>query len=382
MSRIPRNAEYTKEYNRKLVLRLLRGAPHSRADLARAIGLTREGISLIVDELLAEDVLRELPPVAGGRGRAPLPLELRPDAYCAVGVYLNRDGCQVGLTDIGGTVLDSRTLALDAKVTQEGKTDALAETVREVLAACSVPPERIIGIGVSTPGPINVEAGRILKPPKFDLWHKFDLGPMLSKRIGLPVYLENNACALALFHRDWAGAVPLEDFLLLLVDSGVGSGVISRGQLLQSARGFTSELGHTTISFEGRACPCGNRGCLEVYAAVPHLLSEFGNQWTSWQELTEAAPHSTEAMAALAREADYLSAGIVNLTNLVNIRTVVLAGSILHGYELLVKLLAERLAGRSLSPDGGELSFLPACAEPGTNIRAAANIAFSRFLSV
>lgn len=382
MSRIPRNAEYTKEYNRKLVLRLLRGAPRSRADLARAIGLSREGVSLIVDELLAAEVLRELPPVEGGRGRAPLPLELRPDAYCAMGVYLNRDGCHVGLTDIGGTVLDSRTLALDVKVSQEETVATLAGTVLEVLATCLVPLERVIGVGVSTPGPIDVEAGRILNPPKFDLWHEMNLGSMLGERLGLPVYLENNACALALFHRDWAGAVPLEDFLLLLVDSGIGSGVISRGQLLQSAGGFTSELGHTTISFEGRACPCGNRGCLEMYAAVPNLLAEFGNRWPSWQALAEAAPRSAEAMAALTREADYLATGLVNLTNIINIRTVVLAGSVLYGYDLLVPLLTERLAGRSLSPGGRALRFLPACAQQGTDIRAAGNIAFNRFLSV
>lgn len=73
MAYTPRNAEYTKEFNRKLFIRLLRQQPLSRAEIARRTGLTRAAASLIVDDLLSEHILRELSPTISGRGRAPTP---------------------------------------------------------------------------------------------------------------------------------------------------------------------------------------------------------------------------------------------------------------------------------------------------------------------
>ena len=103
MKTATRNADYTKEYNRKLVLRMLLRERLSRAELARKTGLTRAAMSVIVDDLLAQGMLTEMP-VEGsaGKGRAPNPLALREDARLAVGVYLCRDSCQVGLVNLAG----------------------------------------------------------------------------------------------------------------------------------------------------------------------------------------------------------------------------------------------------------------------------------------
>ena len=79
MTQKPRNADYTREYNRKAVLRILRRQAMSRAELARATGLTRAAASLIVEELLNAGVVTELAPQSAGRGRSATPLALRPD---------------------------------------------------------------------------------------------------------------------------------------------------------------------------------------------------------------------------------------------------------------------------------------------------------------
>lgn len=102
MTQKPRNADYTREYNRKAVLRILRRQAMSRAELARATGLTRAAASLIVEELLNAGVVTELAPQSAGRGRSATPLALRPDSYYALAVDLARKGCTVGLCDIGG----------------------------------------------------------------------------------------------------------------------------------------------------------------------------------------------------------------------------------------------------------------------------------------
>ena len=195
MTQKPRNADYTKEYNRKAVLRILRRQAMSRAELARATGLTRAAASLIVEELLNAGVVTELAPQSAGRGRSATPLALRPDSYYALAVDLARKGCTVGLCDIGGNLLQCRELPEQGDMVAAiiGALASLLETVDK---------SKVLGIGISAPGPLDSESGRILNPPRFERWHGVDIGKRLSSALGLPAYLEHDVCAMALHQRN------------------------------------------------------------------------------------------------------------------------------------------------------------------------------------
>ena len=251
MAKNTRNAEYTKEYNRRMFLRILRTTPMSRADIARRMGLTRAATSLIADELMSEGLIEETTASATSRGRTPVPLTLRHDAGYAVGVYLNRDGCTAGVVDMCGTVLAKERLLLEGTGNWE-KLEILANAIDAMQRRLKIPQEKMVGIGVSAPGPLDGEGGRILNPPRFDMWHYAELGSILRQRLGLSVYLENNASCLARYNQGKPEACGSENFLLLLVDSGVGSGVVTHGKILKGAGYFTSELGHTSIDYKGR----------------------------------------------------------------------------------------------------------------------------------
>ena len=99
------NAEYTKRYNRNLVMRLLISQPLSRAELARQTGLTRQTLTNIADEMLSENLIVEEESAENKKGRVPLLLNLKSDAFYAIGVYLSRIGCQVGLVNIKGQII-------------------------------------------------------------------------------------------------------------------------------------------------------------------------------------------------------------------------------------------------------------------------------------
>ena len=150
MTQKPRNADYTREYNRKAVLRILRRQAMSRAELARATGLTRAAASLIVEELLNAGVVTELAPQSAGRGRSATPLALLEDSYYALAVDLARKGCTVGLCDIGGNLLQCRELP-----EQSDMTDAIAGALASLLE--SVDRRKVLGIGISAPGPLDCE---------------------------------------------------------------------------------------------------------------------------------------------------------------------------------------------------------------------------------
>lgn len=378
MAKSARNAEYTKEYNRKMFLRLLRRESLSRAEIARRLGLTRAASSLIADELLHEGIIRETIATSKQLGRTPVPLTLCPDSAYAIGVYLNRDGCTAALVNVCGEVLEKERLRIGEGEGEE-KLSPLVDSVNKMLANACLPIEALIGVGISAPGPLDGESGRILNPPRFDLWHQTDIGPMLSTELGLPVYLENNATCLARYNLGKPETEGSENFLLLLVDSGIGSGVISGGKVLKGAGYFTSELGHISINYKGKRCACGNVGCLEAYASMPNILS--GSSFSDWNQVI-AQHESKEAAALIQKEAEYLSAGIVSMINLVSIDTVLLAGDILKGVEYFAPILEETVNKRILRRDFLPVRVMPSCSGPDAQVKSAADVAFDRFLMV
>ncbi len=380
MKKNTRNAEYTKEYNRKSLLRYLRNENLSRAELSRRMGLSRAAISIIAEELLNEGMVAETAAVESRVGRTPVPLMLLPEAGYAIGVFLNRTDTLAGLVDICGTVLEQTKIPPEML---EGKDrmEILSGIIMDLIRRSGVDRERIVGIGISAPGPLDGEKGIILNPPHFEQWYRSPIGPELQKRTGYPVYLENDASCLARYNLGKPEARGSEDYLLLMVEKGVGSGVISRGHVLKGAGYFTSELGHTSIDYQGRLCSCGNRGCLEMYASLENLLA--GSPFRDWRELIDSLETSPEARELLEQEAEYLSTGISNFISVVPVDTVLLAGEILYGVKKLIPVLEEKTKRRVFrESDSLNLRFLPSRMGENARLLAAADVAFGRYLMV
>lgn len=365
-----RNADYTREYNRKTFLGILRKKPMSRAELARTTGLTRAATSLIVEDMVYQGLLAELPPQSVGRGRSAIPLAVKKDCYYALGVDLARKGCSVGLCDFGGSLLEGVTIG--------GPNTPLGEIVSALERIMkTVDPGKLLGVGVSAPGPLDQEQGKLLNPPRFDRWHGVCISRLLSEALGIPAYLEHDACALAQ-HQLQTGQS--QNFMLLFVESGIGAAIMSDGQLLGNSRFFTGELGHTTIRFDGRQCECGNRGCLETYAGIPRLLE--GTSFSSWQELVDRQEHDPEARRLLEQEATYLSAGMINLLNLIPVDTIYLSGEISYRPEKLAQLMLREIQTKALNRSKTDIHIYPSNPHPHVGIMAAAEVVFSRFLRV
>lgn len=370
MSNIVRNADYTREYNRKNVLRQLRKSPMSRAALARSTGLSRANITLIVEEMLEHGYLRELPPQPGGRGRNATPLALRPGAMYALGVQISRAGCSVGLVDLAGAMVASRNIP-----EQQDTITAIVDNLENLCHL--VDRQKILGIGISSPGPLDRDAGEILNPPRFERWHSVRIGGILEEALGIKAYLEQDVRALVM--RQLAiGST--QNFMLLSVDNGIGAGIVTNGRLAGMTNHFTGELGHTTIRFDGRLCECGNRGCLETYAGIDRLLE--GSEYRNWRDLIDHVDQDLEARRLLDLEAVYLSAGVLNLLNLVPVDTVLLTGQIAYGAEQLASRIQRQIESRALSRRKNPIRVCAAKQENNALVMAAAEIVFHENLTV
>jgi len=347
----------------------------SRADIARKIGLTRASASLIADELLKEGWITESKLAPGAKsGRPPVALSISKDACYAVGVYLNRDGCSAGVVSFSSEVICKARFKLTG---EEDKLTSLCTSLEKLIDASGVDRNKIIGVGISAPGPLDVENGRILNPPRFNLWHNTDIASAVSKSLGLPAYMENDASSIARFNLGKPESHGSENYLLLLVDSGIGSGIILSGKLFHGKNYFTGELGHTSIQLDGKVCECGNRGCLEAYAAIPNILS--GTRFSSWEDVMNERHISEDAKDVFLKETRYLSAGIINLANLMGIDTVLIAGDLKYDGEALSEQLERTVNERILHHP---IRVYPACSDVNIKPLASAEIVFDKFLSV
>ena len=150
---------------------------------------------------------------------------------------------------------------------------------------------------------------------------------------------------------------------------------MSGGELLGN---FTGELGHTTIRFDGRLCACGNRGCLETYASIPALLE--GSGFRDWLDLIDHAD-DPEAQKLLDQEAVYLSAGLINLLNLIPVDSIYLAGDICCRHELLIGRLQREISAKALYRGRNDTRILPVADTPNMGVLSAAEVVFSRFFT-
>ena len=199
----------------------------------------------------------------------------------------------------------------------------------------------------------------------------------------MKTYVENNAYSLANFEKRYGNARNIDNFLLLLIDTGVGSGIISQGKLYAGSRGFSGELGHTSINFEGGQCACGNRGCLELYASIPNLLRTYGLRAADWSNVvSKARMGDKKAGEILAKETKYLSYGIVNAINILNVEAVVLDGDILSAFDLIKAPLENAINSTVIVRQFERIQIIPASGRENHHGAAAANILFEIFFGV
>ena len=333
------NNNSMKQTNRHIVLDCIRRAPISRAEIAKHVQLTRASVTIITEELISEGLIYEAEMVHSRRGRSPVLLMLNPEGARFGGVNIKREHIEVGIVNIAGDTLMQQVLPYDGASPQ-----ALLQQVCAILKPRL--PE-LQGIGVCAPGPLDYLRGMLLNPPNFSAWHGLPVLELIASQLNKPLRLDNVSNALALEEKYFGTIKDIPNFALLLVDSGIGLGIMLNDSLLRGANGLGVELGHTTVEINGIPCACGNVGCLEKYASMPAILAN--TPFTSWQSLMDQVDTAAQAKALLEREVKYLSVSLINVINLLDIDKVILKGDITYHADRICTLLNQRVASRVIA---------------------------------
>jgi predicted NBD/HSP70 family sugar kinase len=379
------DASFSKEHNRKLILRHILNTPVSRIQLAALTGLTRAGTGVIVDSLIKDGFVTEAVVKRPGKGRLPRALSIRDDALFAVGINITRSGGTAGICALNEKLVTQRSIPLAGVSSARKGIDALCRTVKAILDSAPVPREKIIGMGVTSPGPVDSSRGIILTPPDFAVWENCPIKSILEARLGMPVYLENNAIARTIEEQYYGLGKDCENFVCLVVDNGIGGGVVIRNELVKGAGGFGSELGHLTINIRGERCYCGNIGCLELYANPKKFAAEAlqaGHPVSGWDEIALRASEGDPFFAEMVeRMAAYLACECTNLVNLFEPQRIILSGELNTHSDSLVRQIQARVDQYRINRKIRQVEILPSGLVRSHGVMAAATMLFSRYLT-
>nr|BBH92241.1 sugar kinase [Thermogemmatispora argillosa] len=340
------------------VLALFRtGQARTRADVIRLTGLARSTVTQRLERLLAAGLLVPDGASVSTGGRPPTQFKFN----AARGVFLTADvgasHLRCALTDLAGTILAEEASELDVAVGPHPVLEQVTRTFLALLQRLRVPPQKVHGIGISVPGPVEFATGRVVSPPIMTGWDGFDIPGYFLERFACPTLVDNDVNVMAF--GEYKACWPEHPHMLMVkVGTGVGCGIISNGQILRGAQGAAGDLGHIPYSGDlanrttPPLCRCGNLGCVEAYAGGWALLRDLralGHQVHSTYEVVRLIRAGQQDAVHLARQAArVLGQAISDAVSLLNPSLVVLGGRLAHADEPLLAGIREVVYRRSL----------------------------------
>jgi predicted NBD/HSP70 family sugar kinase len=324
----------------------------SRADIARATGLSRTTVSSLVGDLKGAGLLVERPAEGDGHdqsvGRPPVLLSFDRSAGAVVGIDFGHSHIGVVVGDLSHTVLAELWRDVDVDSSASHGLDIATELVESALEEADIDRERVLGVGMGIPGPIASSSGTVGSTSILPGWVGVDAASAMHERLGMVVRVENDANLGALAELVWGAGRGAQDFVFVSVRSGIGGALVIDGRLYRGSGGTAGELGHTLFRENGEVCRCGNRGCLETVAGTSAVAGAFNavrGEQIEVHELIERA-HAGDSLAqrVIADAGRSIGVSVGNLCNVFNPERVIIGGDLSAAGDVLLAPIAESIS--------------------------------------
>ena len=271
-----------------------------------------------------------------------------PNMKVAIGVDIGGTNTVFGLVDEQGNCLVQQSIKTKDFPDPEYFVAVLSAKLKELIA--SEKNLNVIGMGVGAPNG-NYYTGTIDFAPNLNWKGVVPLVQLFEKHFSFPVVLTNDANAAAIGERIYGAAKGIDDFVMVTLGTGLGSGFVVNGNLVYGHDGFAGELGHTIVEKNGRVCGCGRKGCLETYASASGIVRTAKEFLVNSSEslLVDVEEISSKSIAdaalkgdALALEifdytAEKLGFSLANTVALTSPKLIVLFGGLAQSGDLILK---------------------------------------------
>ncbi|SET35903.1 ROK family transcriptional regulator [[Clostridium] polysaccharolyticum] len=385
MEKKGKNLKYLRENNTREVLKYLAlNGDCSRIKLSKELGLSKMTITNIVNDLLKSDYICESELVSrenmGCTGPKPIMLSVKHNKIIAIGVYVSRERLICSLSDVASGEFYVDQYKLELSNVKKTFVNDLCRLVQKALDYLGDKRNSVIGIGLATVGLVNNCTGTLVRSTDFLGDAPIPIKDILEERFHIPVFASNDAQAAIIGEQLYGYGRKYNNYLYLGLGHGIGSAVISDGELIIGRRGFALEAGHMSIDYNGKKCDCGNRGCLEVYASLPVLLSK--SRTSSVDELMEHYESGDERAISVMNEFVHaVSVGLTNLSNLFDVELIIFG----HEGSLFTRSILDPIQKNvntySFANKGKEVQIVTSTFGTLAGLRGASSIVFAKFFS-
>ncbi|QIW80123.1 xylose repressor [Bacillus tequilensis] len=374
---------FVKKVNQKLLLKeILKNSPISRAKLSEMTGLNKSTVSSQVNTLMKENLVFEIGQGQSSGGRRPVLLVFNKKAGYSVGIDVGVDYINGILTDLEGTIVLDQHHHLECSSPEITK-DILIEMIHHFIANMPQSPYGLIGIGICVPGLIDKNQKIVFAPNSN--WRNIDLKPVIQEEFNVPVFIENEANAGAYGEKVFGAAKNHDNMIYASIGTGIGIGVIINNDLYRGVSGFSGEMGHMTIDFNGPKCSCGNRGCWELYASEKALLKSLQTKKkkVSTQDIIDLAHlNDIGTLHALQNFGFYLGIGLTNILNTFNPQAIILRNSIIESHPIVLNSIKSEVSSRVYSQLDNSYELLPSVLGKNAPALGMSSIVIDHFLDM
>jgi predicted NBD/HSP70 family sugar kinase len=345
---------------------LIRRKRHiTRAEIGALTGMSRTAVTARVRELTARDLVIEQEQAPSTGGRPATLLSFNADAGIVLTAAIGGSRARLAVCDLAGDVRAATDIDQEPGFRPEDLMPDVVKRLDALLGESGHRGARIFGVGVSLPGTVDPQRGCSLDSPVLSGWDGVPLLPYFQELTDAPVVLDNDANAFALAEWRAGAGRSFDDVLVLKASTGLGAGIIAGGVLQRGAMGAAGEFGHNkTAAADGRACRCGDIGCLEAVAggwALVRTLTQEGRTVRHLRDAVELA-HSGDAQARrLIRDSGrHVGEVLAGAVNILNPAALVVAGDVAGAYDVFVAGLRETLYGNATALATRTLQIVPA----------------------
>ncbi|MFN7223944.1 MAG: ROK family protein [Paracoccaceae bacterium] len=328
-----------------------------RVQVAKDLGISPASVTTITSELIESGLIEEVAASREGesvRGRPAVALGVRASAHRVAGMKISdREHTAVIVDFAGNLIADDAVPRRPGPMTVIELLDAIETLLDRVCAKASIRRADLSAIGIGVPGFVDSAEGMVLWSSVLND-RGVALSSLVANRLGLPVWVDNDANLVALAELWFGAGRGLSDFAVVTIEHGVGMGFVMNHRIYRGSQRLGLELGHTKVQLDGALCRCGQRGCLEAYVA-DYALAREATTALNWghkegqsiavllESLYDHAKAGNATARSIFRRAGrYLAVGLSNVVNLFDPALIILSGERMrYDYLYAAETLAE-----------------------------------------
>lgn len=374
----------------------------TKSDLVAYTEHSRTKISGCVENLLIKKFIIENDETEYSGGRRSRAYSINGRLGFLAGIDIGATSIDIAVADLSRKVLVRKAepaLVREGPIKILGRVSTVLESmIREI----GFSPDDVLGIGIGVPGPVDFQRGMVISPPIMPGWDKYPIIQTVSQWFPRAnIVVDNDVNVMALGERYAGNGAEAENLIFVKIGTGIGAGIICKGEIYRGASGCAGDIGHISVSKSGPMCHCGNKGCLESLASGPAMAeraliaAEAGKSPVLLNRyVANGNKLSAEDIGVGAREGDQLSIEIIResgemvgdvlagLVNFFNPEMIVIGGGVSNLGNLLLSSIRQAVLRRSLPLSTRNLDIVFSAIGADAGVIGAVNLALDHLFVV